>query len=247
MSGAVCCRVAAVVALLPLLAALPSRVRIGAIFTEDRRGGHVEMAFKYAVLKVNSDTLLLPNITLEYDIQYAYRDDSFHAAKKACGQLQGGVFGLFGPSDTLLGAHVQSICDSLDVPHVETRLDVDPRRRQFSVNLHPSYQDLTRAFRDLMGFLNWTRVAVVYEEDAGLVKLQDLVKAPPDLEMEVYIRQAGPSHYRHVLREIKDKGIFNLVVDTNPENIQLFLRSLLQLQMNDDRYHYLFTCFVSSS
>ena len=42
----------------------------------------MEMAFKYAVMRVNNDTLLLPNISLEYDIQYAYKEDSFHAAKK---------------------------------------------------------------------------------------------------------------------------------------------------------------------
>ena len=42
----------------------------------------MEMGFKYAVMKVNNDTLLLPDLSLEYDIQYAYREDSFHAAKK---------------------------------------------------------------------------------------------------------------------------------------------------------------------
>ncbi|XP_043213130.1 glutamate receptor ionotropic, kainate 1-like, partial [Amphibalanus amphitrite] len=76
-----------------------------------------------------------------------------------------------------------------------------------------------------------------------LVRLQDLVRAPPELDMEVYIRQALPEEYRDVLREIKNKDIRNIVVDTKPENIQLFLRSLLQLQMNDDRHHYLFTSF----
>ena len=44
--------------------------------------------------------------------------------------------------------------------------------------------------------------------------------------MEVYIRQALPEEYRDVLREIKNKGIQNIVVDTKPENIQLFLRSV---------------------
>ena len=42
----------------------------------------MEMAFKYAVMRVNNDTLLLPNSSLEYDIQHVFREDSFHAAKK---------------------------------------------------------------------------------------------------------------------------------------------------------------------
>ena len=44
--------------------------------------------------------------------------------------------------------------------------------------------------------------------------------------MEVYIRQALPSEYRHVLREIRNKDIRNIVVDTEPANIQLFLRAV---------------------
>lgn len=61
---------------------------------------------------------------------------------------------------------------------------------------------------------------------SGLIKLQDLMRAPPDLEMEAYIRQASPSNFRDVLKEIKNKDIFNLVVDTNPENINQFLRAV---------------------
>ena len=85
------------------------------------------------------------------------------------------MLALFGPSDALLGSHVQSICDAMDVPHVETRLDVAHVPRELSINLHPSYQDLTRAFKDLMGFLNWTRVAVIYEEDAGKCLVRESV------------------------------------------------------------------------
>ena len=28
---------------------------------------------------------------------------------------------LFGPSDLLLGSHMQSLCDALDIPHIEAR------------------------------------------------------------------------------------------------------------------------------
>ncbi|KAF0290304.1 Glutamate receptor ionotropic, kainate 2 [Amphibalanus amphitrite] len=73
---------------------------------------------------------------------------------------------------------------------------------------------------------------------AGLVRLQDLVRAPPELDMEVYIRQALPEEYRDVLREIKNKDIRNIVVDTKPENIQLFLRSDTEtFDLEDFRYN----------
>lgn len=37
----------------------------------------------------------------------------------ACLQVQHGALAIFGPSDQHLGAHVQSICDALEIPHLE--------------------------------------------------------------------------------------------------------------------------------
>ncbi|XP_073985742.1 glutamate receptor ionotropic, kainate 2 isoform X4 [Rhodnius prolixus] len=232
-------------------AALPPVIRIGAIFTQDQKESSTELAFKYAVYRINKDKELLPNTTLMYDIQYVPKDDSFRTTKKACNQVELGVQGMFGPWEPVLGAHVQSLCEALDLPHLEARLDLEPSGyREFSINLHPSQAHINTAIKDLITFLNWTRVAIVYEEDyaksisaKGLFKLQELVKAPPGSRTEMYIRQAHPSSYRHVLREIRQKEIFKLIVDTNPNNMNLFFRAILQLQMNDYRYHYMFTTF----
>lgn len=39
----------------------------------------------------------------------------------ACLQVQQGAHAIFGPSDPHLGAHVQSICDALEIPHLEVK------------------------------------------------------------------------------------------------------------------------------
>ncbi|XP_068085191.1 glutamate receptor ionotropic, kainate 2 [Anabrus simplex] len=222
---------------------IPPLLLLGAIFTEDQKDSSTELAFKYAVYRINKEKHLLPNTTIVYDIQYVPRDDSFRTSKKACKQMEYGIQAIFGPSDPLLGAHIQSICEALDVPHVEARIDFEPNFKEFSINLHPSQEHMNHAFQDVMTFLNWTKVAIVYEEDYGLFKLQDLVKAPPAMRTEMYIRQASPSSYRQVLREIRQKEIFKLIVDTNPRHMYQFFRAILQLQMNDFRYHYMFTTF----
>nr|XP_033335749.1 glutamate receptor ionotropic, kainate 2 isoform X5 [Megalopta genalis] len=234
---------AIIVVLVTTAMSLPPVIRIGAIFTEDQKDSPSELAFKYAIYKINKDKSLLANTTLVYDIQYVPKDDSFRTSKKACKQLSRSVQGIFGPSDPLLGAHIQSICEALDVPHLEARVDFEPTFKEFSINLYPSQDHLNKAFKDLMSFLNWTRVAIIYEEDYGLFKLQDLVKSPPSTRTEMYIRQAGPGSYRQVLREVRHKEIYKLIVDTDPAHMQQFFRAILQLQMNDYRYHYMFTTF----
>ena len=97
----------------------------------------------------------------------------------ACKQIDFGVQAIFGPSDPVLGPHVQSICDALDIPHLETRLDLESRtssRNELSINLHPSQEVLNAAYKDLMRFLNWTKVAIIYEDEGGTI---DLKMNPP--------------------------------------------------------------------
>ncbi len=45
-------------------------------------------------------------------------------SRQVCGQVKYEILALFGPSDLLLGSHIQSICDALDVPHLEARWDI---------------------------------------------------------------------------------------------------------------------------
>ena len=50
---------------------------------------------------------------------------------QACSQIEHGIMALFGPSDLLLGTHVQSLCDALDIPHLEARYSVSFENCQF--------------------------------------------------------------------------------------------------------------------
>ncbi|KMZ07389.1 glutamate receptor ionotropic, kainate 2 isoform X3 [Drosophila simulans] len=220
--------------------ALPPVIRVGAIFTEDERESSIESAFKYAIYRINKEKSLLPNTQLVYDIEYVPRDDSFRTTKKVCSQLEAGVQAIFGPTDALLASHVQSICEAYDIPHIEGRIDLEYNSKEFSINLYPSHTLLTLAYRDIMAYLNWTKVAIIYEEDYGLF---NLMHSTTETKAEMYIRQASPDSYRQVLRAIRQKEIYKIIVDTNPSHIKSFFRSILQLQMNDHRYHYMFTTF----
>lgn len=170
----------------------------GAVFNEEHRDTSIELAFKYAVYKINKDRNLLPKTTLIYDIQYIPdSSDSFRSSKKVCKQIENGVTAIFGPpSDALLSPHIQSICEALDIPHMETRFDIETGAKEFSINLYPQQKMLNNAILETIKYLNWTRYAIVYE---GVFKQQDLMKAA-DREMEVYIRQTVPETYRLVLR-----------------------------------------------
>jgi glutamate receptor, ionotropic, invertebrate len=67
------------------------------VFNEEHKDTSVELAFKYAVYKINKDRNLLPKTTLIYDIQYIPdSSDSFRSSKKVCKQIENGVTAIFG-------------------------------------------------------------------------------------------------------------------------------------------------------
>lgn len=87
----------------------------------------------------------------------------------ACDQLALGVAALFGPTHSSSVSAVQSICNALQVPHIQTRWkqpSVDGRDL-FSVNLHPDHAAISRAVLDLVLHYNWRTVTVVYEDSTG--------------------------------------------------------------------------------
>lgn len=112
---------------------------------------------------------------LNFHNQNSFFGDQNKILYLACSQVRNGVYAIFGPSDPLLGSHIHSICDALDIPHLETRVDLDNDFREFSINLYPAQNYLNKAFEDVMSFLNWTRVAIIYEEDYGLFLLHNLL------------------------------------------------------------------------
>ena len=89
----------------------------------------------------------------------------------------------------------RSICENLDIPHLDITNHEDPKTKDFSINLYPDQNLLNRAFQDTIKFLNWTKVAIIYEQNYGFMKLRDLMKFPG---LEIIVRQYDPSSYNSV-------------------------------------------------
>lgn len=76
---------------------IPGYPSTGAIFSEEQKDTSIELAFKYAVYKINKDRNILPKTTLVYDIQYVPDStDSFRTSKKVCKSIENGVTAIFG-------------------------------------------------------------------------------------------------------------------------------------------------------
>lgn len=93
----------------------------------------------------------------------------FFFSPLACDQLSLGVAAIFGPSHSSSANAVQSICNALGVPHIQTKWkhQVSDNRDVFYVSLYPDFSSLSRAILDLVHFFKWKTVTVVYDDSTG--------------------------------------------------------------------------------
>ncbi|XP_067095991.1 glutamate receptor ionotropic, kainate 1 [Osmerus mordax] len=222
-------------------------LRIGGIFEtlENEPISVEELAFKFAVTNINRNRTLMPNTTLTYDIQRINLFDSFEASRRACDQLALGVGAVFGPSHSSSVSAVQSICNALEVPHIQTRWkhpSVD-NKDSFYINLYPEYASISRAVLDIVQYYKWKTVTVVYEDATGLIRLQELIKAPSRYSIKIKIRQlpSGSKDARPLLKEMKKGKEFYVIFDCSYQTSADVLKQILSMGMMTEYYHFFFT------
>ncbi|XP_063543877.1 glutamate receptor ionotropic, kainate 2 [Cydia strobilella] len=224
------------------VAAVSPVIKIGAILTDEARGGSTELAFKYAVYRINKERSVLPDSTLVYaPIQYIPAGDSFRSYKKACHEIKSGAVALFSSGGPTLSRSLSALCRSLNVIHLSSSADTASQGNgySFTVNLYPSRQLMDRAFADLTAYLNWTRMGVIYE-DYGYGEL-NIANIAKDGRNMYCVRTSH--EYRRALSLLKAQGVTHIIVDTDPKRLRQLARAILQLQMNNENYHYIFTSF----
>ena len=87
----------------------------------------------------------------------------------ACNQAGLGVAAIFGPLFSPLARHINSMCNTLEVPHIEYRMEPQfiDSTHVFSINLYPDTARLSKAYLDVIKFFRWTKFVVIYGDENG--------------------------------------------------------------------------------
>ncbi|XP_068425280.1 glutamate receptor ionotropic, kainate 3 isoform X1 [Clinocottus analis] len=194
---------------------MPHVIRIGGIFEQTEGPVSLvsaeELAFKFAVNNINRNRTLLPNTTLTYDIQRINIYDSFEASRKACDQLSLGVVAIFGPSHSSSSNAVQSICNALEVPHV-----------QFL-----KWKTATVVYDDSTGLIRLQELIMAPSRYNIRLKIRQLPLDSQDT--------------RPLLKEMKRSREFRIIFDCNHQMAAQILKQAQTMGMMTEYYHYIFT------
>ncbi|CAL1283901.1 unnamed protein product [Larinioides sclopetarius] len=226
--------------------ALPSVIRLGRLFDADEI--EQELSYQIAVDWVNEDRTILPKSVLKAYKETHEPDNCFEATKKVCKLLRYGLAGIFGPQSPMAAAHIQSISDALEMPHIESRWDYKLQRDDLSINLHPRASTLNQAYIDVVRKWEWKDFIIVYEENEGIIRLQDFLKetATRNWNIQVYRFQPDQS-YRTLFRQIQstfskqpDKDIC-IILDVPRKHLKSVLKQAQQVEMMTVRNKYIIT------
>ncbi|KAF4517319.1 hypothetical protein B566_EDAN007271 [Ephemera danica] len=206
------------------------------------------VSFRNAVERINDDKSLLPRSRLVAQLENISPDDSFHTSKRACHllKLNGGVAAILGPQTSASTInHVQSICDALQVPHLETRWDPLLRTQSCRINLYPHSDTLSRTFKEAKAIIiiaylelvrawGWKSFTIIHENNDGLIRLQSLF-TPRDFQITT-VKLDDQIDLRPALKFIDT----NIVLDCARERIHDVLTQAQQdlhtIDLNDFQY-----------
>ncbi|KAJ9588778.1 hypothetical protein L9F63_017937 [Diploptera punctata] len=149
--------------------------------------------------------------------------------------------GIFGPRLGQTSPQVQSICDTKDIPHIETTWDTKQRRQDFLVNLHPHPSTLSLLYVEMVTAWGWKTFTLLYEDSSGLIRLNSLLKCMITVK-GVTIRQLDPLHnHRTVLRRIRNSGEKNIILDCSIELLPEVLKQAQQVGLMTPLHNYIIT------
>ncbi|XP_060574773.1 glutamate receptor ionotropic, kainate 2-like isoform X2 [Ruditapes philippinarum] len=225
----------------PTTAGLPDHFRVAGLFEPE----HVaqELAFKAAIEKMNLHQVVGSSRMIVYHVEHTTAHDSFEANKEVCRQMKEGIAAVFGPITKIPRAHVQSICNSYEIPHLNAQWDARDSNDYYSISVYPEYNKLSQAYANLLKHWGWTRFTVIYEDDDGLLRLQEVLKATKESEQKITVRRLDPfqNTYITMFKDLKEKGEYHIIVDCDVNKVQPLLHEALKVNMLSELYHFHFT------
>ncbi|KAI9550316.1 hypothetical protein GHT06_007599 [Daphnia sinensis] len=245
---------------------LPDVIYVGGLF-DTTSDPALEMAFRYSMQTVNANRQILTRSQLYRvppgpgNVEFLPPNDSFIASKKVCQMIRYGVAAIIGPQSEVSADHVQSMCQTMKIPHIQTHWD--PKRTTamdhlkfeeqgyngrksnspMSVNLYPHPADVSRAYADVIKGWKWKTFTVLYEDEDGLIRLQELLQLSTNPGYKITVRQLPDSDdYRPLLKEMKKMGERNIVLDCSQlSRVSEVLQQAQQVSMTTLAQSYFIT------
>ncbi|XP_029164967.1 glutamate receptor ionotropic, kainate 2-like [Nylanderia fulva] len=229
-----------IIAFISNILGFPRKIPIGGIFDSDEM---IQRAFEISIKAVNKNisvsehamgVLLTPRTEKT-------NKNAFHVAKIACKLVSSGVAGIFGPQDKLKADYVQSMCDTLDIPHIAARWDSKTKRDNV-INLYPHPDMLSMVFHDIIQEYKWKEYAILYDNTDGLIRMSRLLKlSNVNTISAMAFRLGNGPNFRQTMKEVKKSDYKNIIIDCSYDILASVLEQAQQIGILSEKYKVIVT------
>ncbi|XP_029165094.1 glutamate receptor ionotropic, kainate 2-like isoform X2 [Nylanderia fulva] len=229
--------------ILPRCVRFSKKIHIAGLFDQD---DVIQRMFDSSVKAVNRERHENEELSNVYLVSEANEIDTdlYEVSTKVCELLDMGIVGIFGPQEKVTAEYVQSICDTMEIPHISVREDPSElsEPRGLSLNLYPHVSSLSRIYDQLVTEFKWKSFAILYENTDSLIRLHLLLKRwdPHGNSAFVYHLGSGPN-YRRAMQEIKASEIENIIIDCSYDILSDVLTQAQQVGILSDKNQVIVT------
>ncbi len=109
--------------------------------------------------------------------------------------------------------------------------DIELKKQQTFVNLHPPANQLIRVITDLIVELNWEFVTIIYSESTGPSKVQDLINLPStniikNRKFRLQVKQLSVdiNKWVYLMKEVALSGSSHIIIDIENKHFRDFVK-----------------------
>ncbi|XP_030746456.1 glutamate receptor ionotropic, kainate 2-like [Sitophilus oryzae] len=147
---------------------------------------------------------------------------------------------VFGPRSHILSTALESTCAYLGVPYFitswmpKTNLPFDN-----VFNLYPDTDLLIQGYAKIVESFDWHSIAVLYEDDDGLVRLQDVLKLQKfhkeEMNNEIFMQKLSSNwDNRSILKLIRNSPFNRIIIDCKRSRIIDILQQAQEVKLLSD-------------
>lgn len=141
---------------------------------------------------------------------------------------QKGVAAIFGPDDESSAIHAANICDTMEIPYIDTRWD--PLSAIPVVNMYPDPETLAQMITDLVIAAEWKSFTILYENPEWLPRMSNLLQLYDPKGDTVSVKRIDvglpTKNYRSVLREVKQSIDDCIIIECSIDRLAEILKQV---------------------
>ncbi|XP_044590291.1 glutamate receptor ionotropic, kainate 3-like isoform X2 [Cotesia glomerata] len=226
--------------IVPSVIAFSKSIILGGLFPEEDL---TKQAFELSINAVNTmrtETDESENPFFKPEV-ITIGDDVFDISQGVCTLAGQGVAAIFGPEDSVSSIHVQSMCDTMDLPNLVARWDSNLLRMK-AINFYPHSETLPLIYLYLVTEFKWEKFTILYDSTEGLIRLNRLLQRWDTKGYPVTLRFLGEGpDYRGILKQVRNSGEENIIIDCYYSALEEILKQSQQVGILSERHKVIIT------